>query len=220
MGSEFPGMPDELEPAFVVLSEDVTHVHHAWQTFTTLFNGDERREELLYDSAVTFFDQLHSLLAQYVLLGLSRLTDPATQGNPKRPRENLTLERLVQLIDSSSYPALRADCDALLADIEQRLTAIRDRRHRLLAHRDHDTALGRAAKPLGEVLRGDIVGALEKIAELLNRIALEFTGGEVEYSTIFESSGVDALLHTLEEARRWRNNERRRLGIPASLEER
>ena len=29
MGSEFLGMPDEIEPAFVVLSDDVTHAHHA-----------------------------------------------------------------------------------------------------------------------------------------------------------------------------------------------
>lgn len=219
MGSEFPGMPDEIEGAFVVLSDDVTHVHHAWQTFSTLFDGDEKREELLYDSAVTFFDQLHTLLAENLLLGLSRLTDPAIQGKGKNQRTNLTLERLVLAIDQQRFPALRADCEALLAEISQRVDGIRDRRHRLIAHRDHDAALGRSKKPFSAVLRTDISGALEKVAELMNRIRLEFTGGDMEYATIFEATGVEALVHTLEEARRWRNDERKRLGIPDSFRE-
>jgi len=61
-------------------------------TFTALFDAGDETSALLAKTAPTFFHDLNSVLIEYWILLVSRLTDPARSTG----RENLTAQNLLE----------------------------------------------------------------------------------------------------------------------------
>lgn len=105
--------------------------------YIILYETNEVRRQLLSEVAQNFFNQLHDVLIEYILLNMSKLTDPAHS----HKRYNLTVKYMIKLIG----PEISEDLG--LNEISKPILAIRpyirDARNKILAHSDKETLLGK-----------------------------------------------------------------------------
>jgi len=100
-------IPPEIREAYDSLAWDVCQIHRKWGIFRRLFASGEDTVGLLNRSAAGFFRTFEDLLADDILLSISRLADrKQTFG-----KDNLTLDRLVHSVDSTKYAQLRRDIE-------------------------------------------------------------------------------------------------------------
>jgi hypothetical protein len=103
--------------------------------FCQLYASGENIIELLNTAAPGFFRICEDLLADDVLLSMSRLRDPKQTFG----KDNLTLERLVHSIDATRYPQLRLDVERLLSDVRAKSAFVKAQRDTRIAHADLST---------------------------------------------------------------------------------
>jgi hypothetical protein len=180
----------ELGTIYTHLWNECAWLHWKFHDFVTLYGTSPERMELLNSAAPAFFYQLQGTLWEDILLHVCRLTDPAKQFG----KENLTLERLPDLVDA----VIRADVESLLASAQQKCAFARDWRNRRITHSDLALSLKKNAVPLASASRKDVREGLDAIAAVLNRVELRYCGGEVGYQYFESSLSARALVYVLE----------------------
>lgn len=165
--------------------------------YKQLFGKSERRMELLGASADFFFQVvLHTFLAD-VEIGLSKLTDPATQRN----FDNLSLEMLQSRLEKAGDPALITKARAVLDKLHTECKPFRTLRHKLLAHHDLQTAL--ATAPVPAVSRQMVNTALALVSTYMNLIDGHYGEMETAYEHFHSPSDADTLVHVLKAGLRY-----------------
>ncbi|HMF10718.1 MAG TPA: hypothetical protein VKE94_00380 [Gemmataceae bacterium] len=182
-----------------------------WNMYRQVFGTSENRINLLNELAPAFFKVCQDAIWADIRMELCRLADPAeTCGKP-----NLTLQRLVKLIDPGKHPTVAAEAAALLQEVEQRCVSFREWRNRRGGHRDLDTALERHARPLPGASREMIEDALQCIRDLMNALLGYFDNGAQKYFPGLDPLGNgDALIACLEHTRAHREKLRASWGMP------
>ena len=171
-------IPPEIREEYSSLVWDVCQLHRKWGIFCQLYASGENIVELLNISAPGFFRTCEDLLADDILLSISRLIDPRqTLG-----KDNLTLERLVHSIDATKYPQLRVDIERLVSDAKDKCAFAKNQRNKRIAHSDLSTKL--QANLLPSPTKTNIEEALESIRRVMNVVQLYF-------STPVYSNGVN-----------------------------
>ncbi len=161
-------IPSDIHEVYEPLFHDICHLHRKWGISCQLYGSGESTIELLNTSAPGFFRICEDLLADDVLLSISRLRDPKTTLG----KNNLTLERLVHSIDATRYSQLRFDVERLLSDVKVKSVFVKAQRDRRIAHADLSTKL--QASLLSSPTRTDVEGALQSIRSLMNAVELYF----------------------------------------------
>ena len=186
---------EDLKSEFGALRQDVIRLHYRWKMFTTLFDGSELREKLLRRRTPVFFEMLHRILVDDLIMGLARLTDRTSTCG----RDNLVLARLVEAIESQpeepKVRGLREEYERIVSQAQPLHTL----RHRLIAHRDYDAAMGSDDElpELPKQLVRDLVGA---IAEFMNAIDGAYFDSNTGYDRCVEVGGTEALVACLKKA--------------------
>jgi hypothetical protein len=161
-------IPSDTHEIYGPLFHDVCHLHRKWGIFCQLYGSGESIIALLNTAAPGFFRICEDLLADDVLLSISRLRDP----KQTLRKDNLTLERLVHSIDVTKYPRLRLDVERLLSDIRVKSAFVKAQRDRRIAHADLSTKL--QVSLLSPPMRTDVEHVLQAIRSLMNAIELYF----------------------------------------------
>src|ERR1041385_492326 len=106
----------DLIAAFEWIEDEVLELHAKWQIFKQLFGRSEQRIALLNDFAPDFFSIVHDSLLYDILLTISRLMDPAESGR----RKNLTLHRLILMIQARDRQPLAAELAPILETLKSK----------------------------------------------------------------------------------------------------
>ena len=161
-------IPPEIREEYKSLRNDVCHLHRKWLIFRQLFVSGENVVGLLNSVAPAFFRVCKDLLADDVLLSISRLADPKQTFKA----DNLSLEQLVRSIDAGEYPDLMRELEQLLSVTRDKCAFAREQRNKRIAHTDLSTKL--EAKPLSSPTTTNVEAALESIRAVMNAIEKYF----------------------------------------------
>jgi hypothetical protein len=207
-------MPADLAEVYNALDHVVVWLYARWNMYRQVFGTSEERINLLNGSAPAFFKVCQEAILADIRMELCRLTDPTeTCGN-----SNLTLKRLVNLIDPVEHPSLAAKARALLQEVENQCVSFRDWRNRRGGHRDLETALDRHARVLPWTSRQMIEDALQSVSDLMNALLGYFDNGAQKYFAGLDPMGNgNALIGCLEHARAYEESLRRRWFAPEAV---
>lgn len=194
------GVP-ELDDLWRAIDYEVSWLHGRWAIYRQLYGTSEARVEILNRSAGTFAHMLQDVLLDDVQLGLAKLGDPAITRIKGVAFENLTLSNLCQLVTASG--ALADELPGLLAAYAAACAKARDRRNKRIAHFDLETMLKPKAS-LHWPSRAEIETALEALRNIMNRVALHYTGSQTAYDLIVLDSDGDSLIGMLKRGLRYR----------------
>jgi hypothetical protein len=186
----FPAGSGEL--AFE-LSNDITYLHLKWKLYRQLFGTSQERFDLLFRTAPAFFVHLDRIMRHDVVLAITRLTDPSNTAG----HENLSLERLVVLLEPHIDASRLSDWRSALAILNALAKPLRDARNQFLAHRDLTTILSYQDQTLPS--RADMETLLRHIREVFGSIEENFRGSFTSYDLI-DADGGDQLIASLERA--------------------
>jgi len=203
-------MPEALGEIYNELDHLIVWLHIQWKMYRQVFGTSKERIDLINECAGGFFRICQDSIFDEVRLELCRLTDPAKSGR----YDNLTLETLVNLIDSKKHPELAKNVTKLYDKVKKTCKSFRDWRNRRGAHRDLETSLNRHALPLPEASRQMIEDALKSLDALMNAILDCFEPGTTRlFSAAHILGDGDDLIRCLEMVRTHGQEERRRMGF-------
>jgi len=84
--------PVEAEDLLEIIKQDAFRLRYTWMNYRFLFAGEKKNVDVLNAAGPGFFGMTQRVIADDVILGIFRLTDPAANGN----QENTTLKRLLR----------------------------------------------------------------------------------------------------------------------------
>ena len=187
--------PDEVEPVFESLQDDLVWLHGRWKLYRQLYGVSELRIELLNETASSFFHQLQNTLLDDVTLSIARMTEKKEVAG----RENLVLAQLIDKLDKSEFSELRSRLEEQLDEIEKVCEPLRKNRHRLIAHRDLEAAIS-DSEDLPGISRAMIEDALEEIRTFMNAVQGYFADSETGYEHFVMKADAESLVVSLKKA--------------------
>lgn len=129
----FVGFPDELRGPYQLVRDQLVNITFEWDSYCNLFGVSEKRLQLL-NTAPAFFTLVHKALLDAVVLGLTRLQDPAKSFKSR----NLSFATLVELSREAGQCSLADRLDSLLTKIRDSFETISRYRSKKIAHTDFD----------------------------------------------------------------------------------
>ncbi|BDI33953.1 hypothetical protein CCAX7_60040 [Capsulimonas corticalis] len=173
-------MTEEFEQTFEAVSKVAWQLRYDWITFVSLY-GDAKSVEILNGTAPEFFGVEQGRLVDHVILGLSRLFDPAfSMGD--RSKANLTLPAIIDLLSDYENQAFVTDIKLRLKNLKSNLKSIIDERNKRIAHIDRQKAL--EARSVLDFSRTQFEDSLKEIERILNNIQSEILNGETDFEAI------------------------------------
>lgn len=193
-------MPQDLTGVYGALYDDLAELHAKWMVFSQLYATDEKRVELLNASAPHFFRLCQRAFINDILLTISRLTDPhQTFG-----KDNLSMERLVTLVDKVKHPDLKGEVERLLTEAKSKCRFARELRNRRLAHSDLFTRLQGPIGSLPDATKRQVEEALATLRAIMNAVEVYFEDKTVAYDEVLMAGDGDSLIARLLDAKTYR----------------
>jgi len=125
-------IPQEVE----VLTNDFYWARHYYNEYKKLYTISELRVQLLNEIAPSFFRLIQDMLWDQMILNLAKLTDPYKRGS----NTNLSAH-VLQKLATENHWSFAGEIGDLLKEVDNVSKSIRDRRNKLMGHRDLLTAL-------------------------------------------------------------------------------
>ena len=180
-------IPEEAREAFSVLSGEVIWLREKWLNYQYLFGHSQERIDLLNQAGSSLFAMIHDNFIDDFILGFSRLTDPA-----KGREDNLSLEQLLVVLDSTKHAKIIASLRLKLENLRAKAKNLRKHRHKRVAHKDRRVALS-ATDLLPPVSRGLIDDVLIEAEGFLTAFNLHFSGVTLLFDELKIFRGADRL---------------------------
>lgn len=170
-----------------------------WLLYRQLY-GSEVRVSLLNNSGGHLFHILQHSMLDRLLLGLTRLTDPAKTGK----HANLSLSALVE--EEELQPQLKDRLSQQLTVLHMSVGAMREHRNKRIAHADLAALTDPEAALQGYKI-DDIENALNQVAEFLNSYEFQSSDSHTAYDQCILPIGGDGerLVRCLKEAEAFRD---------------
>jgi hypothetical protein len=179
------------------LWNEIVSVKDLWAQYRYLFIDSHQRIEMLMACANWYFGVTQRLMLQGVILGLSRLTDPVSQGK----HANLVVASLLDDPRVDVIPGLRAELSAEIAEVAARVEPIRTHRDKYIAHLDRATVVKEnLLPPLARDAISDVIGRLGRIYQL-HSLRVRETDSTLD---LYAMGSAQALVKILEESERWK----------------
>ncbi len=178
---------------FEVFRGDCIKLQNLVNTFETLY-GSEDSKEVLQETAVLFFDDLHKWLIQIYFVDVMKLTDPARQGS----NENLTVCHILGILRD-----LEKSSDKIGELGKQILvyrSCVKDARNKFLGHRD--LAYARDGQPLGEHSFEEYNSFLQNLQDFCDEVGNALGLGPLDYSVSAGKGDVQSLVRILRNAKK------------------
>ena len=183
-------MGEELGSNFYELYRKLVELHILWQQYCQLFGEGPDVVDLLNRTAGLFFKIVQNELWDSVLLGISRMTDPAINGANK----NLTIQSLPHFIRD---PTLRVKIQEFCTSAISKAEFARKHRNKRIAHQDHNYLSNRSSNPLVGISKAHVETMLAELRVVMNCIDNHFRGSTVMYERFIDDSGAQLLLKKL-----------------------
>jgi hypothetical protein len=184
-------MGPDLSAIYVPLGESVTELHFRWSIFKDLFT-DADAFAILQQSAPVFFRTMLQVLADDMMLQLSKLTDSPETGRNR----NLTIQRLSPLLSDAS---LKAEVNVLVEKAVAATDHARVHRRKTIAHLDLDVAISsQDATQLPKVTVSDLDAALTAVTDVLQRLELHYRESDLDFKPVTFPKATAQLLNALD----------------------
>ena len=121
-------------------------------------------------------------------------------------KENLTLQRLFNTLDSTLHFNLYSDMKNRLDVLQQKCEPFRDWRNRRIGHTDLSTALKFHPEPLPGISKEQVDEVLILMSAYLNVFLYYFDHTTMWYEMTSAHGGANRLVHHLENALKWRDD--------------
>jgi hypothetical protein len=191
------GLGPELGAVFHALWNEVVQLRWEWKEYRSLYVNES--VDLLNDQAPEFFWLIQHVLSDHVIGSIANLTDKEVTAR----QPNLTVRRLPGLARAIDA-ALASQIEALLSEGDMAgWTAVREWRHKKLAHLDLDVVLERRAAPLQSVRVADIEASLAALTNVIDCVQRWCTPeSHTVYDVLGRGGDASAVRQVLESARR------------------
>jgi AbiU2 len=156
---------------------------------TALYESGADMQGLLTRSASRFFHDLNTILIEYVLLQISKITDPPeSQG-----RENLTISNINRHLQAAGL-LTQEITDASTAIMRYR-DLIKESRNRVISHQDEETIL--INLPVGAHSESDVANFFKNLYAYVDAVGNAVGVGPLDFKTTAGSGDVLDLLRLL-----------------------
>ena len=183
---------EEFGLQFYALHNDLVWLYTRWFQFKQLFSTNEKRIELMNQTAPSFFRMLQLTLWENIILNIARLVDSRKSVG----KENLTLQWLPSHL---TVPIKQSELQTLVNAAIEAASFAKDWRHRNIAHRDLSLAMKRPVEPLESVNTVKVERALKAIQDVLSWVHKEYFDTQFAYEFANLSGGAEVLLSHLRE---------------------
>jgi hypothetical protein len=177
-------IPEALE----AIRRELVWVHARWKMNSQLFRSGEKRVALLNAYGGAFFASVQRTLVDDLVLGISRLLDPASM----RAKTNHTLESLLTIIPSGSSSDQRALLAAELVLLRESCAPLLVHRNKRVAHRDAQVILSPSENPLPGLSYELLDQALDRVTAWVNGVERTACGSSMMYREFAFQAGGDA----------------------------
>lgn len=185
-------MGTQLGAMYYDLNDQVLETLLLWKQYEQLFCVDQATVQVLNDSAPTFFGVVQAQFWDAVMLGISRLTDPAMTAG----KSNLSISAIPPII---SDPQVRARVESAVATALVDAEFAREHRNKRIAHNDLVQIQGLAASPLSPASRQKIEAGLSSICAVLEILNGHYRQSVMMYDDLIFGGGSGSVVRLLED---------------------
>lgn len=185
------------------LNDEIAMLRNTWDQFSTLFSAGIPRIEVLNACAPWFFGLTQRVFLRDVVLGISRLTDPPSQG----AHRNLVIRLLLDDPAVDTHRGLRKRLEAAVDEAYRLALPIRKHRDKYIAHLDHKTAVSTPGTVLPVVPYSAITASIHALEHSYNVHGCAVHSADTSFS-MSPLGDAKALVSALETSERWRTWER------------
>ena len=121
---------DALQEEFIKLRDQAIWLRQTFNTFDYLFDSNPETERILRESANLFFTDLNTMMQEYAILLVCRLTGPAES----RGKANLSTQRFTKLMRDSG--CLTPEIERLDMALREYGELLEPARNKIIAHSD------------------------------------------------------------------------------------
>lgn len=202
MARNYEQTPQALAVVHEVVWTDVALLYQRWTTFRHLYlDTTSSQHEVLHWAAAGFFELLHRILIDDLLLGIARLADPASTLG----RSNLVLESLTEHLPSDADEDLAKRVRESVQQFQSAAAFARPVRNKRLAHRDLAVATGVSTELNYGFTWKQLENALALAAEAVNAIESHYEGRTTFFADFIHHKGAEGLVRRLETAKKDRD---------------
>ena len=183
---------DALEEEFIKLRDQAIWLRQTINTFNYLFDSDPKTERILRESADLFFTDLNTMMQEYAVLLVCRLTGPAESFG----RANLSTQRFTALMREKGW--VTPEIEALDASLTAYGELLKPARNKIIAHSDlevqiEDISLGAHGEEV-------MLGFLENLQAYFDAVGNAVGVGPLDFRHTPGPGDVIDLVRTLKRA--------------------
>lgn len=160
------------------------NLHYRYLKGVFINQPGNNKDQILQKASPIFFDIAFHLFYDHVLLGIKKLSDPASQSG----NENLSVLNLLAKL--KPYPAAIAKNinaqEAILLDSSKNIKVQRDKR---ISHNDLNARLG--ITPLPHIEESEIDECLSALESLLNEISQHYKHEKINFTSTTPALNCD-----------------------------
>ena len=174
---------------FLAFREQCIWLRCCYNTYSALYESGDDTKKALQDTAAIFFGDLNTILIEYVLLQVCKITDPAEIAG----RKNLTVERVnAGLRDAGQM----TDEIARLSDgLLRYRRLVKDSRNKVISHLDEETVLN--GFPIGEHTEEEVSAFFENLQGYVDAVGNAVGVGPLDFRTSSGAGDVLDLIKTV-----------------------
>ncbi len=164
---------DALQDEFTKLRDQAIWLRQTINTFNYLFDSDPETERILKESASLFFTDLNTMMQEYAVLLVCRLTGPAESFG----KANLSTQRFTNLMRAKG--CLTPEIERLDAALREYGELLKPARDKIIAHSDlevhvNDITLGAHGEQVMEEFFKNLQAYFDAVGNALGVGPLDF----------------------------------------------
>lgn len=183
---------DALQDEFFKLRDEAIWLRQTVNTFNRLFDSDPETERILRESADLFFTDLNTIMHEYTILLICRLTGPARSSG----KDNLSTRRFTGLMRDAR--CLTPEIERLDARLQEYGELLKPARDKIVAHSDLEVHVN--ATVLGGHEEGQMAQFLEDLQAYFDATGNAVGAGPSDFRYMPAAGDVIDLVRALKEA--------------------
>ncbi len=156
--------------------------------------------DLINHCAPTYFFNVQQATLIEIQLVICRLTDPSKSGKNK----NVSFYTLIDSLHSLGYKEIAEKITNELNRKNAAISAIRNRRNKLLAHIDYESIISNKVAPIPKLTENQIDNSLSSFNTSFNIASTHFLDTTVDFEHTIVENGIAGLLYFLRDGTRYR----------------
>ena len=179
----------ELQELFLGFREQCIWLRCCYNTYSALYESDDCTKEVLQASAPIFFRDLNTILIEYVLLQICKITDPAESAG----RKNLTFEHVNTALRDNHR--MTDEIARFSCGLSRYRKLIKDSRNKLISHLDRESVLNGLL--IGEHREEEVTAFFESLQGYVDAVGNAVGVGPLDFRTTAGAGDVVDLIRTL-----------------------